>query len=416
MGFLRVLKSGVVFSLRSKRILIFIIFFLVLSGVTAYAMNEIAREDRDLLLQQKAVVLETNWQNNTVTQDDSNVVDITNHFRDMARDVVVITYIHIPALNLRIFGAPTDNAWANTIVQPDEITSGRYVKQAGTVAADTYEAVVSQDQIQNGAGPSGSVVSNILSVGSVQQISHTTGEIRFKVVGTFEKTPGLAEGELWVVVSEVAFDELRQTLGLTPANTYVYQIIIVAKGYSETVAAAVLEDATDNTEDILDDAVGYVSGSNWQIKDQPDINKIRGASATTDIILVIGLVGSPIVALLYAFIISRFRTREIAVLKAVGYSNANVQIMLLTEIGMVSIAGYLLSIFGLQLVFAVNSWMSVGTTYVPPVWNPLDLANPLPSWTAVITFLVVVVSNILGFILISRRSISVRPVELFRTV
>ena len=128
----------------------------------------------------------------------------------------------------------------------------------------------------------------------------------------------------------------------------------------------------------------------------------------------IGLVGAPIVATMYAFIISRFRTREIAVLKAVGYSNSNVQAMLLSEIATVSLIGFLISTFGFQIILIMNAQYTLNTTYVPLIWNPfVDL---LPSPIAIITFIFVVLSNILGFVIISRRSIAVRPVELFKNV
>jgi ABC-type antimicrobial peptide transport system permease subunit len=103
-----------------------------------------------------------------------------------------------------------------------------------------------------------------------------------------------------------------------------------------------------------------------------------------------------------------------AVLKAVGYSNRNVQVMILTEIASVSIIGFIISVFGLQTLLAMNSQYTLNTTYVPLIWNPfVDL---FPSTTAIVTFIFVVLSNILGFGIISQKTIRVRPVELFKNV
>ena len=86
--------------------------------------------------------------------------------------------------------------------------------------------------------------------------------------------------------------------------------------------------------------------------------------------------------------------------------------MLLSEIGTVSIAGFLVSVFGFQILLSLNAQYTLNTTYTPLIWNPfVDL---IPSPIAITTFIFVVISNIIGFIIISRRSIAVRPVELFK--
>ena len=62
----------------------------------------------------------------------------------------------------------------------------------------------------------------------------------------------------------------------------------------------------------------------------------------------------------------------------------------------------------------MNSQYTLNTTYVPLNWNPfIDL---IPSGIAILTFIFIVVSNILGFFIISQKTIKVRPVELFKNV
>ncbi|MHA2365311.1 MAG: FtsX-like permease family protein [Candidatus Hodarchaeales archaeon] len=419
MGFLRLLWFGVSASTRSKRILIFIVFFIVLSGVTAFSINEIDRERRDLLLEQRAIVIEQNSFDSNNEDDTDNIVLA---FGDSSK-VVVVKYINLPSINMRIFSVDTSIPWANTITQPDEIRQGHYLQSTNAIKSspETWEAILSDNFIEIDS-TAGNAVASLYSVGSIVNFTGSNAEsLHFKTVGIFEKPyvnyAPETENEIWMLISDNVFDGLVDLLGMDDATeVYIYQIVVVSNGYSETLAAAILGDAKAITEENSQIASNLVSSSNWRLKDPPDTNKIKSQATTTDIILVLGCIGAPVVATLYAFIISRFRTREIAIMKAVGYSNGNVQAMLLTEIGTVSIIGYLISIFGLQIIFTLNSRFSLNTTYVPTIWNPINLNNPWPSWTAILTFIIVVLSNALGFLIISRRSISVRPVELFKGI
>ena len=99
MGLLRIARYGAEFSFRTRRIFFFIIFFVALSGVTLYAINEITREDRDLMLSQKSVMLEqaNGW--DSVTANEAS--PIANQFSQGSP--YVIKYITIPSLKIKIF-------------------------------------------------------------------------------------------------------------------------------------------------------------------------------------------------------------------------------------------------------------------------------------------------------------------------
>ena len=75
---------------------------MVLSGVTSFALNEIAREDRDLLLQQKVAIIEqSDWN----TRISSEAVTIVNQLENQVTDSSIITsrYINLQEINLKIF-------------------------------------------------------------------------------------------------------------------------------------------------------------------------------------------------------------------------------------------------------------------------------------------------------------------------
>jgi ABC-type antimicrobial peptide transport system permease subunit len=410
MGLLRVVRYGAEFSLRTRRIIFFIIFFIALTGVTLYAVNEITREDRDLMLSQKVVVLEqaNGWE--SVTADAAATV--ASEFDPGS--AYVIKYVSIPNLKIKIFSLDISQPWANTIVQPDEIRAGNFISTDKNLGNNTYQALASNNQIALDSF-SGTNISSVYSVGSIQQFfSNADSErLNLKITGIFEKGINLPKDELWILIAESTFTNLVDLLNIPDSSVFAYHIVVIAPGYSEGFASIFAGYSIPIVEANRLKAE-QVKGTDFVQLNPPDINDIKTQAQSTDIILLIGLVGAPIVATMYAFIISRFRTREIAVLKAVGYSNSSVQAMLLSEIGTVSIVGFLISVFGYQLILALNAQYALNTTYVPLIWNPfVDL---IPSPTAIITFIFVVLSNVLGFIIISKRSITIRPAELFKNV
>jgi len=430
MGSLRLLRFGIRYSFRSRRIVIFIFFFIVLSGVTAFSLNEISREDRDLLLKQRAIIFEQNdFDQNTLT--DAN--PIISEFEDRAQTIVVaVRYITLPTINTRLFSASVAIPWGNPIVQPDNILQGHYLQATEKInsAPETWEVIVSEGFIDSSPLSGSTELSNLITLGTTLNFTDSTSspsELHLKSVGTFEKpeTSGTPANEIWMIVAEAGFEKLLDLLGRDPVTeVFYYQIVIISEGFSETVAAAIAGDAKVVTELNKVEAISLINdplnSANWHFRvPPPDLNDILNDVTNTDIILLLGSVGAPIVATSYAFIISRFRTREIAIMKAVGYSDRSVQIMLLSEILTVSIIGFVLSILGLQFILSINA-VAVNTTFVPNIWNPLNfsngLASMLPSPTAILTFIFVVLSNVLGFIIIFKKTASVTPVELFRSI
>ncbi len=412
MGVLRIVRFGTEFSFRTRRIFFFIIFFIALTGVTLYAMNEISRENTDLLLSQKTVVLQ---ENNFFSSTAAEAQNIANQFTNSAGTVYVVRYIYIPSLEMKVFSINLKEPWANTIVRPNEIRQGSYISTANDLGNSTYQVLASRNQIPLGPvnGTTNINMTNTLSVNSIQKFTKGSTEFNFKVVGLFDKKINTPKEENWIMIPDKAFDGLVSFLGLQPSQVYGYQVVVVANGYSETLAAALFGDSVKKVDANAIKA-DSIKGTAFHVQDPPDITSIRSQATSTDLILIIGLIGSPIVATMYAFIISRFRTREMAVLKAVGYSNRNVQVMILTEIVTVSMIGFLISAFGLQVLLALNSQYTLNTTYIPLIWNPF--VSLIPSGTAILTFIFVVVSNVFGFIIISQKTIRVRPVELFKNV
>ena len=108
-----------------------------------------------------------------------------------------------------------------------------------------------------------------------------------------------------------------------------------------------------------------------------------------------------VVSTLYSYIITRFRRREVAILKTMGYSKLHVRIAVLTEIILVAVVGFLTGLATIQLFIIFTKTGA----YIHWIYN---------SPTAILAFFAVVASCIPGFLLITMRTLQVRPIEIFR--
>ncbi|MFW9930168.1 MAG: hypothetical protein ACFFD1_12310 [Candidatus Thorarchaeota archaeon] len=422
MGFLRLLKQAIIFGTRSRRLFIFIFIFAILSGVTLLAMDSIFQENTSELLTAKSIVLEiqNNLESNTMTV--SNVDPSSKSIVQGYGSSYLVKYIKMD--NMYLFSL-SSNPWENPEVRPKDIKQGSYVSNFGP-AGKTYQALASSGysfNLSNGNSNGPYSFKSDTSVGNNIDFWFNN-EIRYslKIVGTFNKSTTLNEGnpKIWIFVPDDGFDTIAQLLypQNRDANIYVSQIVLTASGSTEFFFGLFAGDANAKLTKISE-GVDNTPIANFSRQTSTKLTDIRAAATQKDISLLFGGLGSTIVATLYAFIIARFRTREIATLKAVGYTARQVRVVLLAEIGTVSVIGYLLATFAIQILLTLNSYYTLGSTYIPNIWKIWGILDPLsfnwlPSSAATFTFIIIVLSNIIGFFIISRRTVTVRPVELFR--
>jgi ABC-type antimicrobial peptide transport system permease subunit len=217
-----------------------------------------------------------------------------------------------------------------------------------------------------------------------------------KVSGIFEKPTAStvkADNREWIILTETAFETLiDEYIGAQNIIIYVHSITIIAGG-------DVFGGQAYNNVDAIADQ--YQS-----LADNPQYSTVDFVRKTAKdeqrnmmlLSLLFGLVGTFLVSTLYSYLITRFRRREVAVLKAMGYSKWDVRIVVLCEILVVAITGFLIGIFAIQLY----------------LWNPLARRSSyvyliIFSPTAFLSFIAVVISCVPGFIIITTRILSVRP-------
>lgn len=427
MSFFRLLRQSIIFATRSRRLLIFVFIFAVLTGVTVFSLDSISQENTTALLTTKAVIIQnTNFNSSITYTNATNLVSKININQGLA-NVVYLRYVQVgPAY---IFSL-SPNPWENPEIRPSDIRTGSYVNQWGLSSDGSIQAIASagsQTPLSIGNVNSGNYsVNQDITVGNRLYIERNNNQqsIRYiQVVGMFNKTTTFSDpisDRLWLFVSDNEFTPLVNEIFGSPtvSPARVYQIVFVAKGSTEQIQGFFSGDATANLAKLLTNAQNNLPAG-WALGNSININTVKTDATNQDLFLIFGVAGSTIVATLYAFIISRFRTREIATLKAVGYTASQVRVVLLAEIATVSIVGFVISVFSIQILLTLNSFYTLNSTYIPNIWVFWNILSPLnfgwlPSFTVILAFIAVVLSNIIGFLIISRKTISVRPIELFR--
>ena len=192
------------------------------------------------------------------------------------------------------------------------------------------------------------------------------------------------------------FEELiDEYLGYSASQIYVHSVTIIAGGdvfSGETYT---------NVDDIGADFRNLAFFEEPVYTRKSDKDELRNMMFLS---LVFGLFGTFIVSTLYSYLITRFRRREVAVLKAMGYSKWDVRIVVLSEILVVAITGFAV---GLALI---QSYLFLTRTGSYVYW----IINPFIGTTAIFSFLAVVISCVPGFFLITARILGIRPIEIFR--
>ena len=415
MGIYRLLLKSIVFSTRSKRRFIpFVIVFSILSLATIILLYNFDNFSREELLKHRGVVVKVRPLGNV----DYGTAKTDIGTRSGAEAIIYYRYVDF-GNNLRICSINTKYQWAFTEIKPNDLVAGHFPR-------NDKEALVSDEILltlfdEEGTPPNLVKIFTEPVVGTKFKlgISNET-DFELKISGIFDKPDPpsyIASGREWIFIPENSFDTLvgGQNLQYSDSQIYVHSVSIVASGdvffgvdvffgtsYSnvDKIAASIGDLGADYGSPI------YTSKTD---KDTP-----RNMMFLS---LLFGIFGTFMVSTLYSYLITRFRRREVAVLKAMGYNSWDVRIVVLCEVLVVAITGYIIGVLLIQGFL----WNPLGrllgqqggyyyqfinfSTYPPFI---------IPSTTVVLSLLAVVISCIPGFFLITIRILSVRPIEIFR--
>jgi ABC-type antimicrobial peptide transport system permease subunit len=388
MGQLKLLTKSIVFSTRSRRrFFTFVAIFAILSGATIILLNYFDGFSRQELLDQKGIVLKATDFGTpgalTLEQAENSLGTID------ASKVIYYKYINFGS-SLRIFSIDPKYPWAFTDLKPSNLAKGSF-------PSSTYRALVSEDvllPLQDSA--SGNFIFTKPGIGTTFTIgADETSDYELKISGIFKK-PALAAQDTreWIFITETAFDQLVDTpyLNLADSEIYVHSVTVIAGG--DIFNGQTYTKVDELTADLLGSA-GFDPPISTPKANKDELRNMMLLSLLT------GLFGTFVVSTLYSYLITRFRRREVAVLKAMGYSKWSVRIVVLSEILVVAITGFFIGLMGIQAYM----YLTRTGSYVYYI-----MFSPTALWS----FLAVVISTVPGFILITTRILGVRPLEIFR--
>lgn len=387
--------KSIVFSTRSRRrFFTFVIVFSILSGATIILLSYFDNFSREGLLEHRGVVYKASTLG-SVTYDDAKG-DIKPDTPG-AEAVIYYRYVNFGS-NLRICSIDTRYKWGFSEIKPNDLIAGNFPSGDRDVLVSDKLLLLLLDA----QSPVNIYTKPVVGTKFKLGISEDT-DFELKISGIFEKPESPShiadDSREWIFIPEESFEELigGQNLGYDnnyPDLIYMHSISIIAGG---DVFSGASYNNVDNIAANLGNLPGYDSPDFTSKTDKDEQRNMMFLS------LIFGIFGTFMVSTLYSYLITRFRRREVAVLKAMGYSKMNVRIVVLCEILVVAITGFIIGLIMIQGF----------------LWNPLARQSAyvyyiIFSSTALLSFLAVVISCIPGFVLITARILSVRPIEIFR--
>ena len=167
-------------------------------------------------------------------------------------------------------------------------------------------------------------------------------------------------------------------------------VVVVSGGFLLTDLRSNLQEAYSRISDIGGDLAPFAITA---------IEPIDPANYQSDLMLTfIVIMMAFLMGILYAYIIVRFRHRDIAVLRAIGWSKRDVHLLMLGEFMYVMLLGYFFS------VLISSMYTIILRTY------------QLTAISLLISLLIVLVAILFGYVFISKRVLKISPMEAFRGV
>ncbi len=404
MGKIRVLKKSIKFTVRSKRrFIVFLLIFAIVSSFVTFFINDIDTLQTDLYLEQKGLILnqrnEFSVFNNQSTRLLNEILDIkASGGLDAVENYAVSRYADLDA-GLRIFSLDVKNPWMNADVNPSLIQQGKYPSTANEIMVPTGSFYFKSTS-------NNVAIKSDIVVGQVLEFFDGTDLIELTVVGTFDTSKMTqinvdVKEKLWIFLHDTTYDSMLDLYNIDEDASYTYSMSFVVPGLilSETTYQAI-NDLNDGIKVILSenntDSYGIWAS---QAEFLPLEDSVKKATNTL-VSLGFAVIGGIILSIMLSYLISRFRRREIAVLKALGYSNGSVRTTLVGEVLTTSISGFFV---GMTLVQGILFYTS-----------DFKFDNLL-RWVAFLaSFGIIVLITLPGIFLISRKILGVSPSEAFR--
>jgi ABC-type antimicrobial peptide transport system permease subunit len=141
---------------------------------------------------------------------------------------------------------------------------------------------------------------------------------------------------------------------------------------------------------------------------------------TAQIYLVYAILSTVILSILYAWIIINYRRKEIATLKCIGYTNANIRTIIIGELVWVtSVAFVIVAEFLIHYAAAMNYYFYQNTSSlgITSISDYRDNTQPfLQIPTVFITLAIFLASQIIGILIMYSKILKLRPIVALRVL
>jgi ABC-type antimicrobial peptide transport system permease subunit len=376
------------------------VIFAIISTLIALNINSLDRLTTDDLMQQKGIEIKKVEGTNIPYTNGEALYDEILAMDDATADYNIESsalygYYDIDDVT-RIHSIDVEAPWLSEFLKPSSIKEGRY-------PVTKYEIVVPETAFQerqlSGAGEA---LRTDLAIGQTMTFVNGDETIDLEIVGKFDDSSydiTNLDDDLWIFMDDEMFEEIIELFGGSTDDAFAYGISFVIEGLiltQETYDAA--NTLRDDVENILQNNPVY---ADWR-DNVEGVPSVASSEDSAQIVLTIGFVviGGVILATLFAYLISRFRRREIAILKAMGYAHSAVRSSLFAEILTTSFSG-----------FIVGLGFAQGYLLYPA----FDFGALIRLQAVAISFLIMVVLSLPGMFFASRRILGVSPAEAFRS-
>lgn len=398
------LGKSVRFTFRSKlRFMVFIIIFAITSSFVAFFIDGIDELRTDEFLDQKGVELkEVSEFAVNFTQGlniEADILGLQTTGNILIEDNIKYLYYDLDP-SLRMFSIDITKPWMSRQINPSLMESGRF-------PSSVNEIMIPNGSFQIWNSSNNVTIKSDIVIGQTLVFENDGENIELLVVGTFNNNeiaiPLDINSELWLVVDITTFEAMVELYDGVIEDAFVNSM-------SFTVPGNILTKSTYYAIDELNEAIKVLFAEQtdnsiygtWygQQVALPTQEAIKDANFKI-VSLQYAILGGILLSTLFAYLISRFRRNEVAILKAMGYANKYVRATLIGEILTTSFVGFILGLGTAQAI------LFTGALY--------DQSGLLSIESIVVSFGLIVVISIPGMILVSQRILGISPAEAFRT-
>ncbi len=409
MGNLRVFFKSVRFTTRTKkRFIVFVTIFALTAAFIAFFVNTLDGYFTSDYLDQRGVYL-VQFDDHNVTQPQGNqlIQKVKNLNLDFElNELQLYRYIDIDNA-LRIYSINISRPWLHPWVNPEVVLSGKYPSKPDQVLIPEGDLQVRQT-IGN------IYVSSTVAVGSKFFLSNGTYTdangtvLKLSVSGTFDASNfgGGQRNSLWMFVDDSIFDRIVQLYGFNSSQTYVHSASITVKTAGLIPTGQDYDNVATLKNEIENKVLSDTTVGIWRKTAITTSATVKKEARNRDITSFgFAIMGGVVLVFMFSYLLSKFRRREIAILKAMGYGKSSIRLTLIAEILTTAVTGFVLGMIGADGTLLYLNLRDIS------VFRKSALLRPE---AILASFIIIVLVTLPGMMFATFRALRVSPMEAFR--